>query len=92
MIIKFSDYGKSLGTRALGNELRIMIVENILNDEDVVFDFQDVVIVSNSFADECFGKILDEINFDTMKGKTKFVNLNKNIRFIIKEVLNKKII
>lgn len=76
MEIKFSNIGKSLGTRDLGATTRERILENWNVGEKIVFDFEDVRVVTNSFADECFAKILEIKSFEEIQQRTTFVNTN----------------
>ncbi|MDI0267802.1 STAS-like domain-containing protein [Clostridioides difficile] len=89
MIIKFLEFGKSLGTRQLGKKIRTDIINSIKKGDKVIFDFNGVSIISNSFADECFGKILEEMDLQTLVNNTEFKDTNDNIRIIIKSVLRK---
>jgi hypothetical protein len=58
MHIMFSHIGKQLVTRRAGSAVRNTIIEGIENNENIIFDFAGVEIVSNSFADECFAKLI----------------------------------
>lgn len=87
MIIKFSEYGKSLGTRTLGKDIRNTVLSEINNGNKVIFDFEGVLTINNSFADEILGKLVVDINFETVREKTEIINANENIRFIIRKVL-----
>lgn len=82
MHIKFSKFGSSLGTRDLGSKIRKEVEESI-NNENIIFDLEGMEIISNSFADECFAKLLLKFDFDTIKSKTSFINGNNDITKII---------
>lgn len=85
MHIKFLKFGSSLGTRDLGSKIRKEVEESIHNDENVIFDLDGMEIISNSFADECFAKLLIRFDFDTIKSKTSFINGNDdNTKIILK--------
>ena len=45
MIIKFLEFGKSLGTRQLGKKIRTDIINSIKKGEKVIFDFNGVSII-----------------------------------------------
>lgn len=83
MFIEFKNIGKQLGTRFAGASLREKIIEAIDNDEIVVFDFTDVEVVSNSFADECFAKLTFDFTLEKVKEKTHFQNASPFIRAVI---------
>ena len=70
MHIKFLEFGSSLGTMDLGSKIREEIEKSIDRDEKVIFDLKGMEIISNSFADECFAKLLLKFDFDTIKSKT----------------------
>lgn len=90
---KFKDINEYLGTRQLGvatrEKLLLMLHES---DERIVLDFEGVSVVSNSFADECFAKLLFEMSFDEIKRRTTFVALNdfarQNIAIAFRRRLN----
>lgn len=85
MHIKFLEFGSSLGTRDLGSKIREEIEKSIDRDEKVIFDLKGMDIISNSFADECFAKLLLKFDFDTIKSKTSFINGNNdNTKIILK--------
>ena len=54
--------------------LRLLIENSLDKDDFVTFDFSDVVSVSHSFADECFGKLLLEYNIIEIKKISKYRN------------------
>jgi len=83
MEISFNEFGTVLATRALGARIRADILESLKNDNLVTFDLQGVTILSNSFADECFAKLLFDIEFDVLKAKTTFKNTTADIQHII---------
>lgn len=91
MIIKFVEFGSSLGTRDLGKKIRETVEGAIKKNERVIFDLEDMEIISNSFADECFAKLLLEFDFNTIKRNTSFINGNKNITTIILKALKDRI-
>lgn len=80
MDIKFGNINKSLGTRSLGNRLRLEIEENLNKGEFVCFDFSGVDFVSHSFADECFGKLLLTRDISELQKLTTFINTNPLIK------------
>ena len=83
MIIEFGHIGKHLGTRIAGAAMRSKIIDAIQIDEKVVFDFQGVEVVSNSFADECFAKLTLSFSFEHVKESTHFQNTSPFIKSVI---------
>ncbi|WP_375579041.1 STAS-like domain-containing protein [Marivirga tractuosa] len=88
MIIRFNDIGSSLGTRAKGQEIRKVILGALEQGDFVKFDLTGVKVMSHSFADECFGKILLEVDLQFLKSNSTFKNANsavsKTISFVLK--------
>jgi hypothetical protein len=83
MRIEFSHIGKQLSTRVAGAAVRKKIVQRIKMNECVVFDFTGVEIVSNSFADECFAKLMVEFDLPKVKEHTTFQNASPFIKAVI---------
>lgn len=81
--IQFSKIGTSLGTRDLGAKIRLSIQEEIEKNDKVFLDFQGVNVITNSFANECFGKLRQAISTETFKGKIAFINTNDFIQRVI---------
>lgn len=91
MKINFKENGNSLGTRFLGEKMRLKIEAAIQSNEMLVFDFEGVDMVSHSFADECFGKLLFTWKLEDLKQKTTFQNTNPNIKKTIAFVLKERV-
>jgi len=81
--IKFIEIGTSLGTRNLAAKLRGDILENLEQKDKIVFDFEGVDVITNSFANECFAKLLENISATTFKEKFAFINANDFIQRVI---------
>ena len=90
MELKFAEIGKSLGTRELGAKTRIMILQNWDVSERIVFDFDDVRVVTNSFADECFAKILEKKSLEEIQSRTTFVNMSDIVLTSIITAFNRR--
>ena len=73
---RFSNFGENLGTRMLGEKVRHELMPLINGNEKVVLNFSGVNVVSNSFADECLGKILLVMPLEDLKQRTTFIGLN----------------
>lgn len=71
-VIAFSVHGPFLSTRHLGMNVRKDILNALKDEPPVTLDFAGVEGMSQSFADECIGKLAAEL------GKAKF---KKNLRF-----------
>lgn len=89
MEINFGHIGNSLGTRVLGKEIRLKIEDSLKSEQFVTFNFEGVKLISHSFADECFAKLLEVVELEELKMKSTFINTNdiikKTVAFTIKE-------
>jgi hypothetical protein len=83
MEINFSHIGKQLSTRVAGAAMRKEIITRIEQNEKVVFNFLNVEMVSNSFADECFAKLILDFDLPIVKEHTTFKNASPFIRAVI---------
>ena len=83
MEINFSHIGKQLSTRVVGAAMRKGIITRIEQNEKVVFNFLNVEMISNSFADECFAKLILDFDLPIVKGHTTFKNASPFIRAVI---------
>jgi hypothetical protein len=72
---EFRKIGENLGTRQLGEKVRMELMPLLSDDEKLVLDFHGVNVVSNSFADECLAKLLLTMSLEELKQKTTFVGL-----------------
>jgi len=91
MTIQFSHIGESIGTRVLGKQIRMEIEEAITHGKFVTFDFADVKVISHSFADECFGKLLAKWSLKELQSKSTFKNANGFIKKTIAFTLNERL-
>ena len=83
MTIQFKFIGIHLATRVHGEEIRNQIIEDMKVHDVIVFDFEGVETVSNSFADECFAKLTLTIPMEEIKAKTTFINAIPFIKAVI---------
>ena len=87
--IKFGHIGTSLGTRVLGKKLRLEIEQSLNSGKFVTFNFEGVKLISHSFADECFAKLIENMELQDLKQKSTFINTNdlikKTVAFTIRE-------
>ena len=90
MEIILRNIGQSLGTRQLGEKLRNEIIASICEHNSVTINFEGVDVISNSFADECFAKILCTHDINFVAKNIKFVNANDFVRTVIKHSLRQR--
>lgn len=90
--IKFIDFGEVLATRRLGKKIREEIILSSISDfQIIIFDFNQVNLITHSFADECFGKILLSMDLMQLKKRTTFINYNSKIKIQIINSINQNI-
>lgn len=86
MELLLSTKGTTLSSRIEGSEIREEIIKYI-KDKDIsilYIDFKDIIRITQSFADEVFGKIFYSITLDEFKTKVKIINASEEIRKVIK--------
>lgn len=91
--IKLSEHGESLGTRDLAEKLRNEAVSLLKTGNMVLFDFNNIEIISSGFADELFGKLLLEIGGESFRRNVRINGFSSEnsmnvIMLIIKRTLN----
>ena len=85
--IKLITYGKSLGTRAQAEKLRNSILDNSI----VEFDFKEISIISNSFADELFGIYVQKNGIEKLLKNVRIKNTNAEVAATIKQAIYSRI-
>jgi hypothetical protein len=48
-------------------------------------------MVSNSFADECIGKLVEEMGLEKLKSFTTFKNTSKNVAMVLQKVIKDRL-
>lgn len=88
---EFRTFGENLGTRQLGETARMQLLEKMNGADRVILDFTGVAIVSNSFADECIGKLLLTMPLEELKQRVAFTGITglakKNVAVAIRRRL-----
>jgi hypothetical protein len=86
--ILLKDFQTGHGTRESGEGMRNLI-HNLLKEgsEQVIIDFEEIGIVSSSFADECFGKLAVKLGMQEFQKKIGLLKVND----ITDGILNKAI-
>ena len=85
MIVKLSEFGKSLGSRVLGKEVSNLI--DFEKEQEIVLDFQDVKMVTSSFADEVVGKNCAKLGLHSFFDKVQIINTSEQIKLILKKAI-----
>ena len=89
--LKFKEFGKFLGSRPFGKKVRLDIINKFNNNKFVVFDFEGVASVTNSFADEVIAKLLDIYSIDELKKISTFHNMNDFVQRVILNAINERL-
>lgn len=85
MNVKLKEFGTSLGSRVLGKEVSNMI--DFEKEEEIILDFQDVKMVTSSFADEVIGKNCAKLGLHNFFDKVQIVNATGQIKLILKKAI-----
>lgn len=85
MIVDLKEFGTSLGSRVLGKEVSSMI--NFEKEDEVILDFEDVKMVTNSFADEVIGKNCAKLGLHNFFKKVQIINTSEQIKLILKKAI-----
>jgi len=93
IIFSLKDECVSFGSRISGKPLRIKLVNLIkMSPESIInIDFNDVSVVSSSFADEAFGKLFFQIGEQVFNKRVRFVNINKTIDGLVSKAILQRI-
>ena len=90
-VIEFGHIGTHLSTRFAGASVREKILLDFDEVEKFVFDFSGVETVSNSFADECFAKLIFTKEMSLIKEKTTFKGANPFIKAVIANAFKERL-
>lgn len=89
MVVKLKEFGTSLGSRVLGKEVSNMID---FEKEKIILDFQDVKMVTSSFADEVIGKNCAKLGLHNFFKKVQIVNSSEQIKLILKKAIMDRLV
>jgi len=81
-------WGTVLTGRRLGKDVRKALL-NQIGSNIIVIDFNGVRVVSHSFCDEAFGKMVFEV--EEPKSKIKFINTDNTTKIVIKHVMSERL-
>lgn len=78
MVFQMKKFGTVLSTRSLGKQVYTSLYEDILHcDELLILDFDGIDAVTNSFADEVFGRLAVRIGLSELQRRTTFRNIDR---------------
>ena len=90
MIVRLKEFGASLGSRVLGKEVSNMI--DFEKEDEIVLDFEDVKMVTSSFADEVIGKNCTKLGLHNFFKKVQIVNTSEQIKLILKKAIMDRLV
>lgn len=90
-VLRFATFGEYLGTRQLGATVHSQLIAAMETGCPVLLDFTGVKVVSNSFADECFGKLLLTMSLAELQRRTSFTGLDDLARKNIAVALRRRL-
>jgi len=79
-----------LGSRQIAVHARARLAEIIDGDKTAVADAEGVAVMTPSFADECFGGLLDQLGEERFRSSVKIDNLNESCRLLVEAVLQRR--
>lgn len=91
--LKMSMWGAALGSRDLGEKVRQELLEKMeSNSQPIMISFEGILVISSSFADECFGKLITAIGIKQFKECFRISDLvDRNLKMILNTAVNKRI-
>lgn len=88
-IVNMSSHGTFLGTRFLGEQVRGRVLLACESSERVIIDFAGIDEVSHSFADECFGVLMDSLGSDRFRRQIRFKNTTGETAGLLRLVMSR---
>lgn len=85
IVVKLKEFGESLGSRVLGKEVSNMI--DFEKEDEIILDFDEVKIVTSSFADEVIGKNCAKLGLHNFFKKVQIINTSEQIKLILKKAI-----
>lgn len=90
MIVKLKDFGTSLGSRVLGKEVSNLI--NFEKEDEIILDFDEVKMITSSFADEIIGKNCAKLGLHNFFKKVQIINTSEQIKLILKKAIMDRLV
>lgn len=85
MIVDLKEFGTSLGSRVLGKEVSNLI--NFEKEDEIILDFDEVKMITSSFADEVIGKNCAKLGLHNFFKKVQIINTSEQIKLILKKAI-----
>lgn len=90
MIVNLKEFGTSLGSRVLGKEVSNLI--NFEKEDKIILDFDEVKMITSSFADEVIGKNCAKLGLHNFFKKVQIVNSSEQIKLILKKAIMDRLV
>jgi hypothetical protein len=88
--LKLREFGDFLGSRHLGHDIRERLTALLLRGEDVVVDFDGVSMVTQSFADEAFGKLARDVGVEPFCKHVTLQSVTPDVAPLLRHVLARR--
>ena len=89
--VRVADRAHGTGTRRAGRELRTLVRNLLVESSGAVLDFEDVPVVSSSFADEFLGKLAMEMGFAAFNQRVRLKGLSQTVQGIVDQAVLKRL-
>ena len=90
MIVRLKEFGISLGSRVLGKQVSNMI--DFEKEDEIILDFDEVKMITSSFADEVVGKNCTKLGLYNFFQKVQIVNASEQIKFILRKAIMDRLV
>ena len=81
-------------TRSQGEKVRVRLVEYydaLSENDELVIDFEGIVAMTPSFADECFGKLAQRIGAERFRASVTLTGANETLHVLLNSVLRRRL-
>jgi len=88
-----SDHSKTFGSRSAAKPIHTKIKNllDLVQDKNILIDFDGVTVISSSFADEVFGRLFLEYGPRMFNSRIKFKNTNSTIDGLIDRAIIQRV-
>ncbi len=93
MTIHMARESRSFGNREFGKTMYNKICNLMASAErkSITFDFENVPVISSSFADEVFGRFFADMGAMAFVSRFKFINSNPTVRALIDRAITQRV-
>ncbi len=92
-LIKLTKVASNFGNRGTGHRIKNLITNALhsIDGDKVSVSFENILIVSSSFADEAFAKLADEMGEENFVARVQLINMNQIVRAVVRRVFQKRL-